>query len=604
MSLILGRLGVSRKAHVFSILGFALSKIHLTLIGYIAVYYALIGLFLLLSTLLFFLRFMESRRVLDYVLSVGSFGLLIHVRDSHFVGLGVVATLGWVYGVRFRRELKRDAASVDGPEHDAWRRGATYSQWILYLVPFTLLVIAYGVLRYMVVGPPPPNHPTYTPRLSLKEIVVKASFLVAAGANVSWTDDGAMGAPGLGRWLAFRLSSETVPVAFGDILLGGAWGGLCAALIVSALRRGAGRSLLFPLSWVVLYFLPTVLTQNRQIYYMQESLAGLAVLLAIGLDHAGPYLRRLWGGALVVTAVNGLVSNYTSSYHWQFAARQVERAYQAVRASYTDRPPRSVTLATRSKSFWYWALLAGPVLPYVLHQDDLVVRVVDYSRLGRLLQVRRHWPNAQDLCIDVDNGWIPCRSPGFSKPLVLRALVPAQTEVGQGFNVQPDGRSAIAVTAENATPGTVIVMAEQTLPTTYGNPTWLTALVPPEFLNRPGTYPVYLTDGLRTSNRLDFIVRPRASIPVLVRLYPTGTRVGQGFNVQSDGQSALAVQAKDATPDTVVVWETRPLTTTYGGPTLLTALVPAELYSRPGRYSVYLRNHGGESNRLEFVVVP
>lgn len=582
LSLILGRLRVSRKAHVLSILFFTLSKVHFTLIGYIALYYALSGLTLLLSTFFFFLRFMESRRRLDYVLGLLCFSLLVHVRDSHLVGLGVLAVLGFAYGL------------------PAWRGPGAPRRWILDLVPLVILAGIYLVLRFMIVGLPPSHHPTYTPRLSLRETAVKALLLLSAGANVSLTDAGTVGAPGLVRRPALRLSPGATPIALGDALLALAWV-LCLVLLV---RRKVWRELLFPLSWVVLYFIPPALILNRQIYYMQESLAGLAVFLAVGLNGAGPYLQRAWRGLLVVMAANGLVSNYTSSYHWQFAARQVWRAYQAVRAGYSGPPLRSVTFITRSTSFWRWALLTGPVLPYVLRQDDLLVRVMNYQRARRLLWSRQDGPDSLNLYIDVDNGFVPYDPHKPSKPLVLRSLMPAQVKAGERFNIQPDGQSALAVVAENATPGTVIVMGGQTLLTTYGHSAWLTALVPSEFLDRPGTYPVYLTDGLRESNRLDFIVMAKGPVPILLRLHPPRTRAGQGFNLQPGGQSALAVQAADATSDTVIVWGTRTLVTTYGGPTLLTALVPVELYARPGRYLVYLRNRFGESNRLEFVVEP
>jgi hypothetical protein len=36
----------------------------------------------------------------------------------------------------------------------------------------------------------------------------------------------------------------------------------------------------------------------------------------------------------------------------------------------------------------------------------------------------------------------------------------------------------------------------------------------------------------------------------------------------------------------------------------LSVPVPKELYAQPGRYDVYLRHDGDESNRLQFVVEP
>jgi hypothetical protein len=92
--------------------------------------------------------------------------------------------------------------------------------------------------------------------------------------------------------------------------------------------------------------------------------------------------------------------------------------------------------------------------------------------------------------------------------------------------------------------------------------------------------------------------------PVLLRLHPSRTRSDQIFNIQPNGQAALAVDTENATPDTIIIFGNVPLTTTYGGPTLLTAIVPRELYAQPGRYTVHLRNRAGESNRLEFIVEP
>ena len=87
-------------------------------------------------------------------------------------------------------------------------------------------------------------------------------------------------------------------------------------------------------------------------------------------------------------------------------------------------------------------------------------------------------------------------------------------------------------------------------------------------------------------------------------LFPGQTQAGQGFNVQPDGQSALAIGSENASPDTVVVFSGTPLKTAYGNSSSISAIVPAELWARPGRYEVYLKNADGESNRLEFIVAP
>jgi glycosyltransferase involved in cell wall biosynthesis len=98
-------------------------------------------------------------------------------------------------------------------------------------------------------------------------------------------------------------------------------------------------------------------------------------------------------------------------------------------------------------------------------------------------------------------------------PLVLKAIFPQRSPHGLGFNVQPDGSSAFSIEAEHATRGTLVQMGKEFLVTTYGNPNYLTALVPKQFLRKPGRYPVLLRDGVRRSNRLEFVVSNRRADP-------------------------------------------------------------------------------------------
>ncbi len=91
-----------------------------------------------------------------------------------------------------------------------------------------------------------------------------------------------------------------------------------------------------------------------------------------------------------------------------------------------------------------------------------------------------------------------------SKSLELTRLHPARTEVQRAFNIQSDGQSALVVECTNATPGTVIVMGLTMLPTSYGNPTMLSGLVPPELYAIAGSHPVYLLNDFGESNRVEF----------------------------------------------------------------------------------------------------
>jgi hypothetical protein len=89
---------------------------------------------------------------------------------------------------------------------------------------------------------------------------------------------------------------------------------------------------------------------------------------------------------------------------------------------------------------------------------------------------------------------------------------------------------------------------------------------------------------------------------ILHRISPEGCAAGEGFHLQENGDSALIVECEQVNPGTVVMMNGTMLTTAYGNQRMLSALVPAALYTKPGKYPVYLVNDFGESNRLEFVV--
>jgi peptidoglycan/xylan/chitin deacetylase (PgdA/CDA1 family) len=96
--------------------------------------------------------------------------------------------------------------------------------------------------------------------------------------------------------------------------------------------------------------------------------------------------------------------------------------------------------------------------------------------------------------------------------------------------------------------------------------------------------------------------RPSMPAPVLQRLHPSETSAGADFNVQPNGFSALAVDCENAAPGCAIVFDGRPLVTHYGDATLLTAIVPKELYANPGRAAVRVKNGASISNTLVFEI--
>ncbi len=71
--------------------------------------------------------------------------------------------------------------------------------------------------------------------------------------------------------------------------------------------------------------------------------------------------------------------------------------------------------------------------------------------------------------------------------LSIHALDPSSTDPKVGFHVQLNGDSAISVTGSGFERGSIITANGQALQTTFGDPEWLTALLPGKFYQEPGT---------------------------------------------------------------------------------------------------------------------
>ena len=122
---------------------------------------------------------------------------------------------------------------------------------------------------------------------------------------------------------------------------------------------------------------------------------------------------------------------------------------------------------------------------------------------------------------------------------------------------------------------------------------------------RPGVRPPFEDNRPSPSEFLTVsgaaVKRPLASLKIK-RLHPSGTGARQSFNDQPGIGSALVVDCENATPGTVIMMGDTMLTTSYGSQTMLSGLVPSELYAVAATQQVYLLNDFGESNRVDFVV--
>lgn len=90
----------------------------------------------------------------------------------------------------------------------------------------------------------------------------------------------------------------------------------------------------------------------------------------------------------------------------------------------------------------------------------------------------------------------------------------------------------------------------------------------------------------------------------LVKMGPTFTQAGVGFQVQKDGRSALWIKGENITKNTIIVWQKNQLATTYVDSKTLTACIPQSLYAKPGKYDIYLLDTKTKkaSNKLVFTV--
>src|SRR5258706_74481 len=90
--------------------------------------------------------------------------------------------------------------------------------------------------------------------------------------------------------------------------------------------------------------------------------------------------------------------------------------------------------------------------------------------------------------------------------------------------------------------------------------------------------------------------------PSISQLHPPQTQAGQVFNVQPDGQAAIAIDCDGATVGSTILWNGQRLKTVVGSEKLVTAVVPKELFTKPGEASIQLQNDRGKSNQMLFFI--
>lgn len=94
------------------------------------------------------------------------------------------------------------------------------------------------------------------------------------------------------------------------------------------------------------------------------------------------------------------------------------------------------------------------------------------------------------------------------EPLRIISIAPERAVAGRPFNLQPDGSSAIAITAEGATGTTFVLFDGIPLETSFAGEALVSAIVPRQLTDSPGRHTIRLGELLRTSDEHEFLVEP------------------------------------------------------------------------------------------------
>ncbi|HVQ39776.1 MAG TPA: hypothetical protein VMS31_19705 [Pyrinomonadaceae bacterium] len=345
----------SRPARLLAISLLAVSKIFLTLIGYINLYESSVLLMATLLTVLFWFRYIEERRKLDYILTLFFFALTTYCKDQGFVVIGVLAAMSLGLALK-QGDVRRQ-----------------FLYWFVRFVPLVIVSLSYICLRYVLTGPINHDNPIYSPQLSLSVAGWQAIGFLATLGNFSVTETGSMGE----RGLSFLLSPNSQVLEY--VLIAALW---IMIVYTCWLARGSWRKLIVPLVWIGLYLGPVFLVRNHQLYYYQEPLVGLVLLIGISLEHASRRLLMTWGVIVILIATNGLISNRRSVYHWQFVADHAEIVKPLVAARTSD-PPKSIVFLSQPARLEFWTyVLRDPLVPHLLGSPNTTTKVVDEATVG------------------------------------------------------------------------------------------------------------------------------------------------------------------------------------------------------------------------------
>jgi hypothetical protein len=342
------RLIPGASARTIGILFFAVSKVHLTTIGYAALFSTILLLTATLSMLVAFCRYQERGRTIDFVATLFCAAFVIFAKEYGMAAVLLLPLLAHARGTNGLRTVRR------------------------FAVPVAVLIGVFLGLRAWI--GPVRHDGVYAPRLEARVAINKLKTLTATLANMSLDEDsGIQGSRGITRvvWPEWTAEGEMTERA---ILLA-----LIIALLTLLWRTRLPVSMLaFCIAWGILMFAPTLLTRNIQLYYLNDSVAAFAVLMAALFQRATPAARRMVVGALLLIALNAEWSQKRMSYIWYTMAERTRPVAELAR-TYRSTEHSRVVFVTSELDYWKFALRAdatGAFVQELFGRPDLEVLVI------------------------------------------------------------------------------------------------------------------------------------------------------------------------------------------------------------------------------------
>jgi len=247
------------------------------------------------------------------------------------------------------------------------------------------------------------------------------------------------------------------------------------------------------------------------------ALCGYCMLFGVAVDWALELVRSrevrlacaifLIAGTIALTrvdAAHGLASGYFST------AFRVNSTVLTAPPLPLDRISGNALVYVEDRQpLGNWFFGAGSLFNLVyrdreLHQET--VPRMDRIEANKLSQWLKH-PNAFFFRYDDQFRWHDATEEfrrfanenvaRIAPPPAITALAPMETRAGMGFNVQPDGTSAMGIRGRNFRSGSTVMLDGVKAVTGFGSPEFITATVPLQVYSHPGnaTFQVQNSDG-------------------------------------------------------------------------------------------------------------